>query len=191
MNNLYSIPNMLSLFRLALVPVLISLAFVGQGNIFLVLLALSLVSDVLDGYMARKLQQTSELGARLDSWGDILTYGAMILGLYLIWPSLFHEQAWFLFAAMLSYILPLLLALSRFGKYPSYHTRGAKLAAILIAPAYYFLILWGGELFFRAVIIIRVLVALEEVAITLALKSPMTNVDSIFSLGLGPSKDSE
>lgn len=181
-NNLYSIPNLLSLLRLILVPILMYLAIYGQANLFLLLLAVSLVSDVLDGYMARKLHQTSELGAKLDSWGDILTYGAMILGLYLIWPTIFDAQAGFLFAAMMSFILPLLLALSRFGSYPSYHTLGAKITAILMAPAYYLLILWDSELFFRAVIVLRVLVALEEIAITFALKRPKSNVDSIFVL---------
>lgn len=181
-SNLYSIPNLLSLLRLILVPILITLAAYGQAELFLLLLAVSLVSDVLDGYMARKLQQTSELGARLDSWGDILTYGAMISALYLIWPAIFSAQAGFLLAAMLSFILPLLLALSRFGSYPSYHTIGAKVTAILMAPAYYLLILWDTELFFRAVILLRVLVAVEEIAITFALKRPKSNVDSVFFL---------
>ena len=189
-SNLYSIPNLLSLLRLILVPILVALAVYGQAELFLLLLAVSLVSDVLDGYMARKLQQTSELGARLDSWGDILTYGAMISALYLIWPAIFSAQAGFLLAAMLSFILPLLLALSRFGSYPSYHTIGAKVTAILMAPAYYLLILWDTELFFRAVILLRVLVAVEEIAITFALKRPKSNVDSVFFLLWGGSKGS-
>ena len=83
---IYSIPNLLSLLRLALVPVLALTAAQGQASWFLVLLAVSLLSDMLDGYFARKLQQTSELGARLDSWADMLTYAAMILGIYLLWP---------------------------------------------------------------------------------------------------------
>jgi len=183
MNNyMYSIPNLLSLLRLALVPVLIALAAAGQVDWFLALLAISLVSDVLDGYLARKLQQASELGARLDSWADMLTYAAMIFGLYLIWPLIFEEQAIYLFAATLSYILPVILALSRFGSFPSYHTWGAKLAAVLIAPAYYLLILSDNQLFFRAVIIFHVLVAVEEMAITLILKYPKTNVGSIIKL---------
>lgn len=190
-NNLYSIPNLLSLLRLILVPLLIGLAMYEQAQLFLLLLAVSLVSDVLDGYVARKLQQTSELGAKLDSWGDILTYGAMIFGLYFIWPTIFIAQAGYLFAAMLSFILPLLLALSRFGSYPSYHTLGAKITAILMAPAYYLLILWDSELFFRAVILLRVLVAIEEMAITFALKRPKSNVDSIFFLLWGGSKGSK
>jgi len=181
-NDLYSVPNLLSMLRLALVPVLAILATTNQAIGFLILLAFSLVSDVLDGYLARKLQQTSELGARLDSWGDMLTYAIMILGLYLIWPSIFSDQAIFLFAAMLSYILPVALSLNRFGSYPSYHTWGAKLAAVLIAPAYYLLILTDNQLFFRLVIVLHGLVAIEVMLITLMLKRPKTNVASVFQL---------
>ena len=144
---IYSIPNLLSLLRLALVPVLALTAAQGQASWFLVLLAVSLLSDMLDGYFARKLQQTSELGARLDSWADMLTYAAMILGIYLLWPIIFEQQKIFLLAATLSYILPVMLALSRFGSFPSYHTWGAKLAAVLLAPAFYLLILADNQLF--------------------------------------------
>ena len=180
--NLYSIPNILSLLRLALVPVLVALATAQRGDIFLLVLAVSLISDVLDGYLARKLNLASELGAKLDSWGDILTYAAMILGLHLIWPSIFEQQAEYLFAAMMSFILPTLLAFRKFGAYPSYHTWGAKLAAVLMAPAYYVLILTDADSFFRMVILFHVLVALEEMAITYILNQPRSNVGSVFYL---------
>jgi len=182
-SNLYSIPNILSLLRLALVPVLVGLASAQRGDIFLVVLAVSLLSDVLDGYLARKLGLVSELGAKLDSWGDILTYAAMILGLHLIWPDIFDQQAEFLFAAMMSFILPTLLAFRKFGAYPSYHTWGAKLAAVLMAPAYYVLILADADSFFRVVILFHLLVAAEEMAITFILNRPRSNVGSVFYLG--------
>ena len=182
-SNLYSIPNILSLLRLALVPVLVGLASAQRGDIFLMVLAVSLLSDVLDGYLARKLGLVSELGAKLDSWGDILTYAAMILGLHLIWPDIFDKQAEFLFAAMMSFILPTLLAFRKFGAYPSYHTWGAKLAAVLMAPAYYVLILADADSFFRVVILFHLLVAAEEMAITFILNRPRSNVGSVFYLG--------
>ena len=182
-SNLYSIPNILSLLRLALVPVLVGLASAQRGDIFLVVLAVSLLSDVLDGYLARKLGLVSELGAKLDSWGDILTYAAMILGLHLIWPDIFDKQAEFLFAAMMSFILPTLLAFLKFGAYPSYHTWGAKLASVLMAPAYYVLILADADSFFRVVILFHLLVAAEEMAITFILNRPRSNVGSVFYLG--------
>ena len=188
--NLYSIPNILSLTRLALVPVLIALAYFSRAQEFLLVLAISLLSDVFDGYLARKLNQASELGAKLDSWGDVLTYGCMILGLYWIWPQVFAQQVWFLVAATLSFVVPVAYALVKFGAYPSYHTLGAKTAAVLMAPAFYLLTLIGADLFFNAVIVFHIVVAFEEMAITSVLTRPRSNVRSIFSLG-GNSKLAE
>ncbi|MDG2018256.1 MAG: CDP-alcohol phosphatidyltransferase family protein [Porticoccaceae bacterium] len=180
--NIYSIPNLLSLLRLALVPVLALAATLNQATLFLWLMAISLASDMLDGYFARRLHQVTELGARLDSWADMATYAVMILGLYMIWPSIFIEQVIYLIAATLSYVLPVVIALTRFGSFPSYHTWGAKLAAVLVAPAYYLLILYDNQIFFRMVIIFHVVVALEEIAITFILKQPKTNVASILTI---------
>ena len=180
--NIFSIPNILSLLRLSLVPVLLVLAASGKADAFLQVLAISLVTDVLDGYLARRLDQTSEFGAKLDSCGDMFTYGSMILGIYWLWPEVFAAQAMYLLAAALSFTLPVALALSKLGEYPSYHTLAAKAAALLLAPAYYLLILGGDDLFFRVVILFHVLVALEEVAITLILRQPRSDVRSVFSL---------
>jgi phosphatidylglycerophosphate synthase len=177
-----SVPNMLSMTRLVLVPVLIGLAFNAKAQAFLTILAVSLLSDVFDGYLARKLNQTTDLGAKLDSWGDVLTYGAMILGLYWIWPQIFADQLWFLVAATLSFVVPVAHALFKFGEYPSYHTLGAKTAAVLMAPAFYSLTLLGWDLFFQSVIVFHIVVAFEEMAITSVLRQPQTDVRSILSV---------
>lgn len=179
---IYTIPNLLSMTRLLLVPVLIALAIAEEAQAFLIVLAFSLLSDVFDGYLARKLNQTTELGAKLDSWGDVLTYGAMILGLYWIWPPVFAEQLWFLVAATLSFVVPVAHAFKKFGEYPSYHTLGAKTAAVLMAPAFYSLTLLGWDLFFQAVIVFHIVVAFEEMAITSTLSRPRTNVISILAI---------
>jgi CDP-diacylglycerol--glycerol-3-phosphate 3-phosphatidyltransferase len=180
--NIYSIPNLLSLLRLALVPVLVVAAWLNEDQLFLLLLGICLLSDMLDGYFARKLQQVTEFGARLDSWADMATYAMMILGLNLIWPTIFDQQFLYLVAATLSYVLPVVVALVRFSSFPSYHTWGAKLAAVLIAPAFYLLVLYDEQTFFRLVIIFHVLVAMEEIAITMMLKKPKTNVASILTI---------
>jgi CDP-diacylglycerol--glycerol-3-phosphate 3-phosphatidyltransferase len=154
----------------------------NEAALFLLILAISLLSDMLDGYFARKLKQVTELGARLDSWADMATYAMMVAGLYALWPTVFEQQFFYLVAASVSYILPVVIALCRFGDFPSYHTWGAKLAALLIAPAFYLLLLNDEQFFFRAVIIFHVVVALEEIAITFALKKSETNVASILTL---------
>ncbi|MFQ3263707.1 MAG: phosphatidylglycerophosphate synthase [Porticoccaceae bacterium] len=178
----FSIANLLSFLRLFLVPALVWLALQGHAEWFLAVLVVSLVSDIFDGYLARKLNQVSDFGAKLDSWGDSLTYACMIFGLYHIWPAIFTEQKAYLLSATLSFIIPLVFALMKFGEYPSYHTLGAKVAAVLIAPAYYILILIDGDTWFRLVILFYLLVAAEEILITMILKFPANNVGSAWRL---------
>jgi len=130
---------------------------------------------------------TALVGARLDSFGDILTYAAMILGLHQLWPSIFSEQSVFLLSATMSFVIPLIFAMSKFGEYPSYHTVGAKIAAVLLAPSYYILILFDADVWFRLVVFLYLLVAFEEILITLVLDAPKTNIKSIISLILNKS----
>lgn len=68
---IFTIPNMLSLLRLLLLPVFYVLLVQYQNNImaFIVLLAASL-SDAFDGYVARATNTVSELGQQLDPFVD-------------------------------------------------------------------------------------------------------------------------
>lgn len=175
-SRLITLPNMLSSLRILLMPVLLLLAAEGYKIWFLGLLAFSLFTDVLDGFFARLLRQTSELGVKLDSWGDLLTYFTMMLGLWLLWPELFFAEIWFLLMGSAFYCLPVLASLFKFGTLPKYHTWAAKLAALLMAPAYFVLVWWGYDLPFRLVILFHVWVSLEELLIVFILQRNQYNV---------------
>ena len=178
--DLVTIPNLLSSLRIVLMPVLLLCAWRQMQLAFLALLAVCLVSDALDGFAARWLNQQSDFGAKLDSWGDLLTYGAMIAGLYLAWPAAFHREALFITLGVGFYLLPTVASLIKFGELPSYHTWGAKLAALLLAPAYFLLTLADHSLLFRAVIFFHVWVALEGLLIVLTLSRNHYNVPTLF-----------
>ncbi|HWM84878.1 MAG TPA: CDP-alcohol phosphatidyltransferase family protein [Kofleriaceae bacterium] len=82
------VPNLISLGRIAGVLVAAICIF---AEYYVAAVALGLISgfsDYLDGYFARKLNQTSELGALLDSLADILAaLICMTLGVYFrLWP---------------------------------------------------------------------------------------------------------
>lgn len=175
-NRLITVPNLLSGLRIALVPVLLCMAWWQMQSAFLAVLAVSLLSDAFDGYFARLLHQESDLGVKLDSWGDLLTYGAMIAGLYLAWPQVFEREVWFLVLGVGFYLLPTTLSVLKFGELPRYHTWAAKLAALLLAPSYYLLTLMDMSTPFRAVIALHAWVAVEGVLIVLMLRRNQYNV---------------
>jgi CDP-diacylglycerol--glycerol-3-phosphate 3-phosphatidyltransferase/cardiolipin synthase len=78
----YTLPNLLTLFRIALVPVFLVLFFVpvswareGCAALF----ALAAVTDWLDGYLARRMGLVSPIGAFLDPVADKLMVAAALV----------------------------------------------------------------------------------------------------------------
>jgi cardiolipin synthase len=65
-----NIPNLLTMSRIILVPIIVILLMDGSFCIALVLLVISGVTDVLDGFLARILNQQTVLGAYLDPIAD-------------------------------------------------------------------------------------------------------------------------
>ena len=77
-----TLPNIISIVRLAGVPLFLWLVLVPEADGWaLVVLMLSGVSDYLDGYLARRLGQTSKLGEILDPVADRLYILSTVLGL--------------------------------------------------------------------------------------------------------------
>ena len=66
-------PNILSALRIIIAPILLYLAWFGHKNYFIIFLIISLLSDAIDGFIARKLELTTKAGAKLDSVGDMTT----------------------------------------------------------------------------------------------------------------------
>ncbi len=70
-----TIPNMLTLFRIGLIPVLVMLFFLPYDWTLLAcatIFAVGAVTDIVDGYIARSTGQTTDLGAFLDPVADKL-----------------------------------------------------------------------------------------------------------------------
>lgn len=75
-----TIPNMLSFFRLALIPVIVWL-YCGLKNYYAAIgvIVLSGISDIADGFIARKFQMVSDFGKILDPIADKLTQAALLV----------------------------------------------------------------------------------------------------------------
>ena len=83
-NRVWTLPNVLSMVRLAGVPLFLWLVLGPEADLLaLGVLMLSGVTDFLDGYLARRLRQTSVLGQVLDPVADRLYILAVVLGLAL------------------------------------------------------------------------------------------------------------
>lgn len=81
MNRVFTLPNIISFVRIALVPVFLWL-LLGPDEIAAAgwLLGLIGATDWVDGYLARRLDQVSELGKLLDPVADRLAVAAALIG---------------------------------------------------------------------------------------------------------------
>lgn len=79
-----TIPNLLSVVRIVLLPVFLWLVLVPEADVLaLLVLVVSGITDYLDGKLARRLNQTSKIGAILDPVADRLYILAVVVGLAL------------------------------------------------------------------------------------------------------------
>ncbi|PHS69289.1 MAG: CDP-diacylglycerol--glycerol-3-phosphate 3-phosphatidyltransferase [Methylophaga sp.] len=81
-----NLPNILSLLRIVLIPVLMGLFFLPYESAPLwatIVFVIASATDWLDGYLARKWNQTSPFGAFIDPVADkLLVTVALVLVLY-------------------------------------------------------------------------------------------------------------
>ena len=84
--DVFTIPNLLSFLRLGLVPVYTSLYLHGRIPQASVILAVSCLTDLLDGFIARRFHMVSDLGKFLDPLADKVTQLALLLCLPIRYP---------------------------------------------------------------------------------------------------------
>lgn len=74
MKKIFTIPNILSFFRICLVPLIIYIYLFTELNVLAgCFIILSGLTDIIDGYIARHFNQISDLGKILDPFADKLT----------------------------------------------------------------------------------------------------------------------
>ena len=92
MNGILTIPNILTFMRMGLIPVFVSLVYYGYSNWALTVFLIAGISDGIDGFLARKFGQESELGTIIDPIADklLMTVAFIMLTLPNVLPPTRH-----------------------------------------------------------------------------------------------------
>ena len=132
---IWTIPNIMSFFRLLLVPVIIW-AYVGLHNttLTIILLALSALTDILDGQIARHFNMVSDLGKALDPIADKLTQVCIVLILAFTYPLLWYLLGICVFREICMGIMGL-ITIRKTGKVPGARWFGKVSTVFLYASA--------------------------------------------------------
>lgn len=173
-------PNLLSALRVACVPVLLALAWHGAVELFLVGFALGLVSDVLDGALARRLGQATDFGARLDQWADFALWVSLPLAAWWLWPAILAREAGYVVVALVCMLLPTAIAYGKYRAVPGYHTWSVKLGAVALGTSVPLLLLFDVAWPFRAAALFQIVCAIDELGVTWLLAECRHDVPSVF-----------
>ena len=78
--DIWTIPNIISMFRIALIPFILWV-YCGVQNytVAMILIIISGLSDIVDGKIARKFNMVSNFGKFLDPVADKMTQGTLII----------------------------------------------------------------------------------------------------------------
>ena len=122
MTALRHLPNIVSVLRLSTVPVLAWLAWQGADRAFAWLLVAAGLSDMLDGWMARRFGWVSRLGAMLDSAADASIVLVVLYAVIRLHPEVFVVHGWIIWAIVVVWGVTNTLGIIRYRRLASFHT---------------------------------------------------------------------
>ena len=165
-NKIITIPNILSFYRIISFPVVLYFAIIKSELVFAILLIINLITDALDGFIARKFNMQSELGAKLDSIADIGTFILAVIGIFIFKSKEFatHLISFFIFLGL--FLLSNIISLIKFRRFPSLHLYSWKIGGYIQGVfffilfifdfnvyLYYFMVSWGIASFIEHIVI--------------------------------------
>lgn len=137
-HRILTVPNLLSFFRILLIPVIICLYFKEQYWWAFGLLVLSGATDVVDGWIARTFHVVSDFGKAIDPVADKLTQIALLL-------CLMPMKYWWMVAILITKEASIgILTLIALRRTHSVYSAGwyGKLCTVVIYLSMFVLILW-------------------------------------------------
>jgi len=178
------IPLTLIIFRFLLAPVMLYLGYeYGKTyrKLIVLLLFLGLLSDILDGIVARKTQTSSAKLRRLDSQTDLIFWLSAGFTAWFIWPEVISNNSTTIILLLSMEALCYIVSILRFKKETCTHAYLSKFWGITLLIAFTLLILDGSAGFWFTFCLIAGIVShLDRILITLTLPSWQHDVPSFY-----------
>lgn len=123
------VPNILSICRILLIPVIVTSVCSGNYILALVVFTISSLTDIVDGYIARNYDAVTNVGKLLDPLADKLTQLSLIASL--VWADVI--SVWILVVLLIKELIMISGAAFLYGKSVVVYSRWyGKLATVLI-----------------------------------------------------------
>lgn len=160
---------------------MVLLTFLDHRELFAWFLLVSYTTDVIDGFLARRLKIESVRGAQLDSIGDMLTLIAAIIGVaWFEWD--FIRENYIPIAIVLGlYFTQMIIALVKYGRVTSFHTYLAKLSALVQGVFLIWLLLVGPIYWlFYTFMVLGIIETIEETILIFMYDEWVSEVKGIY-----------
>ena len=178
--SLWNIPNVLSGYRILVFPVIFYALFTNNARLFIMLLSVNLITDILDGFIARRFNMQTEFGARLDRIADIGTYLCAFTGMFYFHFGFIQEHAFEFSLMMALYIIPQVISLIKFRRSPSLHLYSNKITGYIQGIFIFTFFNFGNyPPYFYFMIVFSSLAYLEELVCVLYLDELRSNVKTL------------
>lgn len=178
---IYNVPNFLSFYRLVTFPLILWFIYVEKENFFALFLCINLITDVLDGLIARMFNLKTKFGAKLDSLADNGTFIAAFVGIFTFKINELSQSIWMLWLFIAFFILGLIISFIKFKQYPSLHLFSTKIAGYIQGIFIFVLFAWGyAPYLFYLAMILGYISHIEEVIILLISKSMKTDAKGLY-----------
>lgn len=175
------LPNAFSIARLLAVPLLFVLAVQGRETAFGWLLIAALLTDIVDGYLARTFSLQSRLGAILDSTADSLILVVALYGTWVFHPYVITGHPWIFAGAILLWLASDAVALWRYRRLTSFHTYLSKVVTNVLGLFVGWLFVFGFEPWLLYLGLgLSMLASLEELAIMRVLPEWQADVPGLW-----------
>ncbi len=140
-DRIWTVPNVMSFFRLLLIPVIMWVYLAKKDYVLVaVLLVVSGITDVADGFIARHFNQISNLGKMLDPVADKFTEGILMILLALRYPLFWADVVIFAVGAFLMSFWGI-RAINRSHLVNAAHWYG-KITTVFLYASIFTLLLW-------------------------------------------------
>ncbi|MGM5631150.1 CDP-alcohol phosphatidyltransferase family protein [Apibacter raozihei] len=136
---MHRIPITLIFFRILLIPIVISMSYLGGNSIrifIVILMYLGLLSDIFDGIIARRLGIATEKLRRLDSLVDLFFWLSIGISSWIISPEIIKNNSVPIIFLFILEIICYLVSFLRFKKEASTHSYTAKLWGLSLVVAF-------------------------------------------------------
>ncbi len=172
---------MLSLYRICIIPFVLYLVIIKNEKWFAIFITISLVTDILDGWIARTFNMQTEIGTKLDSLADLGTYVIAFVAIYIFkWNELKHFTI-LIVIFLIAYVLSYLIMFIKFKQLLGLHTylfkitgyiQGAFIISMFLFKAYPWMIYIAFG--------VGLLACIEEIIILLKITKPKSNVKGLY-----------